>query len=557
MATPPTLSPSEVEILRQGKTDPSVVTDYFFRPRGAERGWLFDENFTPDGAWQKDVHLAIQRDITIIGGFGTGKTSGIGMSASVWALSVSDFKFLNVAPKAWQAKLMYDFIMTAARNTRFEELIWECPRKPHPKIIIRYYIDDILYESTLEFMSVDKDGTNILSWEGDWLHIDEAGLIDDLESVIINTGSRLRGSVNRRERLGRFSMASNSWDNFYLWYYFDQASADPDNFLSIVVSSRANKNITEEQLARMLARIPIDERPRFIDGLRPEGRGWYFSKEKIYECEDPYMGAYVEQMARTQVPGYKYDKLHGAGVVNFAIPPQANKLYMFFGDPGVGAAPQRNAPTLMGWDVSNFPRKPAPLIAFWWGDGGGRIAPWVNKMFDYIAIYKPIYCGIDATGPQKNMNYLINEYMFKKRFERRAEVDENGIEIIEEYGYKSPLGEVKGIGSLDFSGSMKNTYLQAARLLIESQLLIWPRDIIGIRSQLSNYDPEKDKKIAQDIVATIGMSAHAIRTWFHVDPQALLASINSQNDQALSKTKRLPNGGARLKRSIRHKAFYR
>lgn len=536
------LTPSEIEILRVSDKDPDQFTDYFFRPRGEDRGWRFDENFTPEGAWQKTVHVAEQRDITVIGGFGTGKTVGIGMSATVWASVTRDFKFLNVAPKAWQAKLMYDAVLTNARNTRFEELIWEKPRKPHPKIIIRYKIGKVIYESSLEFMSADKDATGILSWEGDWLHIDEAGLLDNLEEVIINAGSRLRGAVRGRSRLGRFSMASNSWDNFYLWYYYDQAAGDPENFLSIVVSSRHNKNITPQQLARMLARIPVDERPRYIEGLRPEGKGWYFSKEKIYECEDIMAGAIIEAQAAKGVHGFAYEKLYGAGVIHFKIPPRANRLYMVFGDPGTGAAPQRNAPVLMVWDVTSFPTRPATLMAFWWGNGNGRISPWVEKMFDFIREYHPIYAGVDATGPQKNMNYLINEHLFKERFKHEG--------IDGEPGYLSPFGMVRGIGSLDFSGAMKHTYLQASRLLIEANLFSWPKAVVGIRSQLSNYDPENDRRIAQDIVATIGMSAHAIRIWFHVDPQSLIAETRPVADQPANETRRLPDVG-RSKRSGR------
>jgi len=536
------LTPSEIEILRVSDKDPDQFTDYFFRPHGEDKGWRFDENFTPEGAWQKTVHVAEQRDITVIGGFGTGKTVGIGMSATVWASVTRDFKFLNVAPKAWQAKLMYDAILTNARNTRFEDLIWEKPRKPHPKIVIRYKIGKVLYESSLEFMSADKDATGILSWEGDWLHIDEAGLLDNLEEVIINAGSRLRGAVRGRSRLGRFSMASNSWDNFYLWYYYDQAAGDPENFLSIVVSSRHNKNITPQQLARMLARIPADERPRYIEGLRPEGKGWYFSKEKIYDCEDPLAGSIIEAQAGRDASGFAYEKLYGAGVIHFKIPPRPGRLYMVFGDPGTGAAPQRNAPVLMVWDVTSFPQRPATLMAFWWGNGGGRISPWVEKMFDFIKEYRPIYAGVDATGPQKNMNYLINEHLFKERFKHEG--------IDGEPGYLSPFGMVRGIGSLDFSGAMKHTYLQASRLLIEANLLSWPKAVVGIRSQLSNYDPENDKRIAQDIVATIGMSAHAIRIWFHVDPQSLIAETRQVVDQPADETRRLPPGG-RSRRSNR------
>jgi len=515
MRFPATLTPSEIEILRETRNDPNIFADYFFKPVGEEHGWMFDANFDPEGAWQKNLVVAEQKDITVIGGFGTGKTSGVGMGACLWAVTLRDFKFLNVAPNAWQAKLMYDQILTNVNGTRFNDLIWEKPRRPHPKLVIKFYIGKILYESTLEFMSADKDATGILSWEGDWLHVDEAGLIDNLEMVIINAGSRLRGSVRGRTRLGRFSMASNSWDNYQLWYYFDLASGDPQNFLSMMVSSRHNHNVTEEQLARMVARIPVEERERFIEGSRPEGRGWYFAKEKIYECEDQYFGEYIENSALTGKPGYVYEKLYGAGVVRFRIPPKPGSMYMLFGDPGIGAAPQRNAPCLMLWNVDMFPKVPARLVAFWWGNGYNRIAPFIDEMFKLIEIYRPVFTGIDSTGPQKNMHYLINEHLFKESFYYYDTT--NNVQT----GYLSPYGYISGIGAMDFSGNMKNTYLISARLMIESHLLAWPKSVIGIRSQLSNYDPEKDKKIAQDIVATIGMSCYGIRTFFHITPEEM------------------------------------
>lgn len=510
------LTESEVEILRQGIQDPDVVTDYFFRPTGTEHGWRFDENFDPEGAWQKQVHQAAQKDIVIVGGFGTGKTSGIAMSAIVWCLLTRDFKFLNVAQKVYQAKQMYDFVLSIARNTRFEDLIWEKPRRPYPRIVLRYKIGKAVYESTMEFMSVDKDSTGILSWEGDWVNIEEAGLLDNLDENVINLGSRIRGTIRHRERLARLSMISNSWDNFWLWYYFDRADADPENFLSIVVSTRHNHNILPEQFKRMLARIPVDEQQRFIDGTRPEGKGSYFAREAIYACEDEMAGYLVEENTSRNVAGYAIQRLHGAGIVYLSTPPDRNKLYIEVGDPGTDGAPRRNAPVLTVWDVSDFPAHPARLVLFWWGNGDGRIGPFVDKMLDFADLYRPFKVFIDATGPQKNSAQLINEHIFRNRFSAsRVRTDGDLQEFIED-GFDSPMGLVKGISGMDFSGYRKTEYLLALKLFIEGCLLVWPKNITGIRSQLSNYDIEKDKKIAQDIVATMAMAAFAIRGCFNV-----------------------------------------
>lgn len=512
--------------------NPSLFTNYFFAPYGEEKGFIFDDNFMEEGKWQEDLHSAKQKDCTIIGGFGTGKTLGVAMSASTWCALTSDFKFLNVAPRAWQSKLMYDLILLQARGTRFEDLIWEKPRKPYPKITLRYKISDRIYESSMEFMSADKNATGILSWEGDWLHVDEAGLLDNLEEVIINLGSRLRGTVRGRERLGRFSMTSNSWDNFYLWYYFDLAAGQPEHYFSVVVASRHNRNVTKDQLARMMARIPEDERDRFLEGARPEGRGRYFSRDAVYSCEVAGMAEIAEQKVKSGTGGYEHVKLYGAGIVKWSTPPQKNKVYMLFGDPGTDGPPKRNSPILMLWDVTEFPKKPAILKSFWWGNGGGRISPFIEEMFRKMAIYKPMYIGIDSTGTQKNMNELINEYRF---------AEEYGDDI--EMGYQTDVNRVHGIHGLDFSGTKKAAYLQSCRLLIEASLFKWPKEIIGIRSQLTNYDLEKDRgystKIVQDIVATMAMSAYAIRIWFHVSPKELLAASTVLDRQEAKGSSRL------------------
>lgn len=529
MKTEAILTPSEIEILQQAREDPDIFTGYFFKKGKDDHGFLFDYNFVDEGKWQKRVHTAEQKEITVIGGFGTGKTLGVGMSAATWCAMTADFQFLNVAPKAWQSKLMYDDILREARGTRYADLIWKKPQRPYPKIVIRFRIGGKLYESSMEFMSADKNAQGILSWEGDWINIDEAGQLDNLEEVIRNLGSRLRGTVRGRERLGRFSMTSNSWDNYDLWYYFDMAMEQPDTYLSIQSSSRHNKNITPEQLTRMTAKIPKDERERFIDGARPEGRGRYFSKQTVYDCEIKGLSEIVEAEAERGTPHYEFETLQGAGPIRWQTPPRKNRLYMLFGDPGVGNPPYRNAPVLIMYDVTDFPGKPARIVSFWWGYGGGRITPFVERMFRLLNIYKPVFCGIDSTGPQKNINTLINEYAFANDFEVEGKP-----------GYISPLGIITGISGLDFSGSKKGTYLNALRLFIEAGLMEWPREIIGIRSQLTNYDPERDKKIAQDIVATMSMGAYAIRIWFHVDPAELLAKTNTLVNPAPPGPRRLP-----------------
>jgi hypothetical protein len=503
-----TLTPSEAEIVKNSSDDPNIFADYWFRPHGTDKGWTFDDNFTEDGKWQRTVHEAAQTDIIVIGGFGTGKTIGIGMSGMVWAATTPYFKFLNVAEKAWQAKQMYDYVLQTVAGTPFEKLIYEKPRRPFPAIIIKYKIGNTLVESSLEFMSADKDATGILSWEGDWINVEEAGLLDNLEEIITSVGTRLRGSIRGRSRLGRLSLISNSWDNPYLWYLFDLAEADPDNYLSLVVSTRQNKNVTPQQFAKMLARIPVDERERFIEGTRPEGRGNYFAKQCVFACEDQLQGELAQREADLGTPGYVVYKMLGAGVFWYQEPPRKNHIYFMLGDPGAGKAPNRNAPVIGVWDVTQFPGEAARMVAFWWGDGNNQITPFVDKLLELDQTYRPALKACDATGPQKNTHELINIQHFDSP--------------------DMPVSTLNKVIGLDFSGGHKMAYLIAARLFIEAGLLKWPKSIVGVRSQLTNYDPLKDKvgkpKIPQDIVSMFSMAAHIMRIYFNVEISTLAVS---------------------------------
>lgn len=498
-----TVTESEAKIIGASGADPDIFAAYWFKPEG-DNPWLFDDNFTENGKWQKKLHLAAQTDIVVIGGFGTGKTIGVGMSACVWGATTPNFKFLNVAEKAWQAKQMYDYVLTTVAGTPFEKLVYEKPRRPFPMIVIKYIIGGIMVQSTMEFMSADKDATGILSWEGDWINIEEAGLLDNLEEIVTSVGSRLRGSIRGRARLGRLSMISNSWDNPYLWYNFDLATQDPDLYLSMVVSTRDNKNVTPQQFAKMLARIPIDERDRFIEGTRPEGKGSYFAKNSVYACEDQLQGEMTAKLAFEGVEGNIVYKMPGVGIYYYQEAVLRGRIYFLIGDPGTGKAPNRNAPVIMVWDVTDFPNKPAKMVAFWWGDGGNQIMPFVNKLIEWDQYYAPMLKGIDATGPQKNTHEIINLQFFND----------------------NSLDNKKKVLPLDFSAGHKMAYLVACRLFIEGQYLRWPKLIAGIRSQLTNYDPLKDKqgmpKIPQDIVSAMAMASHVMRVYFNVEISTLV-----------------------------------
>lgn len=531
------LSESEIKILQQGQTDVNLAAGYWFKPKDREP-FIFDYKFAEGGKWQKMVHHAQQPNVIVVGGYGTGKTIGVGMSAALWCASVADFKFMNCAPVAFQARQMYDGIMALIEGTPFEKLVHKAPQRPFPRIDLKFYVGSTLVQSQLEFMSVDKNGAKILSWEGDWVNIDEGGRLDELEETTGHLGSRLRGSVRGRARLGRFSITTNSWDNFFLWYLFDLAMDYPEDYLSLVLSTRDNKNVTAAQLKQMLRRIPEEEHARWIDGTRPEGKGTYFSKESVHAGQDSEQEERILSMAAAEVSGYVAKQVRGPGYYWFEEPARPGRMYVLTGDPGTYNPPRRNAPAICVWDATGFPQKKAKMVALWWGFGNNSIKPFVDKFIELKEKYDPIIAGMDSTATQKNMAELMNIHYITPS------------EILEDTGKQS-----RHITALDFSGSKGKGYLVALRLLLEARLMTWPKMMTGIRSQLTNYDVHNDKKLAQDIVAAMSMSAHVIYSLFGMGVTDVEdeAEIQRRIDQIIAENRLMGGRGSRSSTNTRNK----
>jgi hypothetical protein len=529
----PVLTEDEKEIITLGRENPNIFTDYWFRPYGEEKGFLFDENFDPEGAWQLKAHNAAQSDIIVVGGFFSGKTLGIGVSMFVWGCQTyPDFRFLGVANTLKQSRYMYDKIIALARNTPAERLIFSAPLTPWPRIEIKFWWDDTLVESYLEWGSLDNKTASeaISGFEGDIICIDEAFQIPNLEDMLTILGTRVRGSFRGRERVGRFIMLTNSWENPYGWYLWDLASSDPMDHLSILVASKHNHNVTPDQLRRAAARIPEDERDRFLEGIRPQGKGIYFSNDSIYACEDALIGQLAEDFVRSQVPGWNVIYQHGAGIVYYTQPPEKGHKYLMFGDPGTKGAPNRDAPVWIVWDVTNFPNEPANLVAFWWGNGKGQIIAFIGTMVRFILMYRPYMAGMDSTGTQKNAAMAINLHLRGGRIKNPQILAWLGKDIDTTKGIKIPK-DIQLIG-MDFSVGKKGQMLFSGKMMLDAHRFRWPKSIAGIRSQLSMYDPLDDKpskpKFPQDIVAVICMSAHAIQNLFAIE----LDENETEDDEA-------------------------
>jgi len=480
------LSDAERVIIERAWTDARWFTDYWLN------GWLFDNRIaTP---WQLDMHHAPQGDLTAIGGFGCGKTVAFGISYLVRCATIPYYKFLNVAPVAWQSKQMWSSIKQTLIGTRMSDfMVVKMVERPYPKIVIA---NDYVGESTMEFMSADKQGDKILSWEGDAIHIDECGLIQDLEDLSRNLASRLRGTLRHknlwnkkqweeRPREARFSMSSNAWENPYMWWRLDMADKEPNYYWGKLLSTYDNENLTGDQIRKLEGKITSKEdRDRWLKGHRPKGIGDQFSAEMIEKCLDESLVSITKEAIEKDLEGYALREADKVGVWNWELPADKDRIYMVIGDPGQGNPPYRNAPSIGVFDITDFPKGPAVMRAFWWGFGRGSYQPFVSQMWQYAATYKSTDLAFDSTGTQKMMDELV--------FER------DGLPVV----------------GMNLAG-MKMAFNTALKLFMDKELIKLP-DLSGIRAQLGNYKLP-DTGIPQDIVSMLQMASGYLRKFYYVD----------------------------------------
>lgn len=484
------LTDADRQIFHQARLDGGdarYFTDYYLN------GWLFD--FQIADPWQLEVHHGEWDDLTVVGGYGCGKTLAFGVSYLVRCATIPQYKFLNIAGVAYQSRQMFESLRDLVQDTKlkkwFVDMGGRIIERPYPMIELR---NDYIGRSSMEFMSGDKQGQNILSWEGDAVHIDEAGLIDELEDLCRNMGTRLRGTIIHKDlftgqrtirpRESRLSMSSNSWENPYMWWRLDMAKELPAEYWGRLLSTYDNKNLTEKQIRNFEKKITTkDDRERWLEGVRPIGSGDQFSKEMIESCTDAGLD---EIMAREQAlgtHGYIQEFAPKCGCIIWEMPPDKGRHYMVIGDPGQGNPPYRNAPCILVWDFSGFPEAAAVLRAFWWGFARGSYQPFVDTFYRYVKTYGSIDAAFDSTGTQKMMNELV--------FERDSII-------------------VQGLNMTGY----KHVYNTELKLLMDKQLMKFP-GIPAIRSQLGNYKIP-DTKLAQDVVATMQMSAGYLRKFYYV-----------------------------------------
>jgi len=495
------LSPQEIEIMERSRSLSTGGIDLFWMY------WSAPEDATADQARQDLIHVppdeynppllpgqfvplrpfpwasriahGEETDAVIVAGVGSGKTLNMVLVAGYYCCMLPNFRYLGTAPISWQADLSYkDFLQQALdynnddRPRRIRRWIDRVVYRPYPTV---YFVNG----STMEFKSLDKDATSILTWSGDMITVDQAEDDSiDLEQVSGNLGSRLRGQVGGRARLGKLVFLANSAYNPMLWEMFDRYNSDPTS-LAMTMSSYDNPVLTKRSLADMAKRFrDKDEAKRMMYAERPLPKGKEFTGETIEHAQSAGLDKIMSDALEEHMPGYIIESSRTAGTTRWIIPPQKDHMYVMVGDPGQGNPPYRNSAAILVYDVTDVPKQPATLAAFDWVYGYGSYWPFINKMIEWYDEYHPYIAAFDATGTQKSF-------------------DDLGV-----------LDQSKVWMPLNLS-NLKMHMVLCAKVLLSRGIIQMPKSLFSIWNQLLMWCMP-DKNLQQDIASAVFMGAYVI-----------------------------------------------
>lgn len=481
-----------------------------------QHGWIPLE-------WGSRMHYAKQPDHTILGGFGCSKTTHVGMSAFAWCCSQPRFRFVCAAGFLSNAKPMFEEIRNAIEDTRAERFIarsrgGELRMTESPFPIIRFKNG-----SQMVFLGADKDIRKVRSESGDWYCVEQSESHSDLGQVTLELGTRTRGRVRGRRRLGRLTFVANSGEAPELWERFDNSETDQTTYFSYNLTSFDNPHLNMDDINRLRRACGDDDDmiDQYMRGLKPVGKFRDFPKEVVSQCEsrdlDEQMLAYIED--REVIRDAHLRSVRGVGPVLWSLPKRKDRDYAVYGDPGTKDPPSRGAGVVIVLDETGWPEHPAQLVHFQWTTGGNRIGPWIDDfewaVTKFDAQARAYY---DSTGDQKN----IDELSFQDR------------SLI-----------VEGINMSGIKHGMKLKLLR----IMERNMIYWAKGLSPIRQQLARYDEREDKghsRLPQDIVMTLFLAANELA-------KRMIDTGETKGTGTVRKMVRGP-GGIRRKRTVRSRA---
>ena len=370
-----------------------------------KHGWLWMP-------WQLQAYHDPRPEQTIVGGMGSGKTAYNAVSLVCMAMTIPHFRGFNFAPQMVQAQEVYGYIKNHFMDTPFwNRFVTAYPMRPYPRITIK---NSFVGESTIEIYSIEKDSEKIRTLEGDVAFVDQGEKFENLDDVVRDIGSRLRGRIGNRPRIGRLCIVANAGDNPQLWTRYDQGEYQSKYFMSLNPSSYDNIWLTDADRDNLRRRVSSDaneaEVEQWMNGRRPLGKGEHFPGHLVKAATDDNLDKIMNERIEATDPGYikaESPKLHVYKWEMPPEPPEMKRVYCVIGDPGQGNPPDRNSGVIMTWDITDFPKNPATMRGFAWIAGHGSYLPFFQQFVQYTENYQAKdRCAFDSTGTQKGFNEL-------------------------------------------------------------------------------------------------------------------------------------------------------
>lgn len=402
----------------------------------------------------------------------SGKSWGEMLNNMIRMATLRQFRAFVLAPFQEQAKEIFDQVLNTIADTEYaKRFLIAAPRSPRPKLIIG---NDLVGESTMEFYPINENPEKVLNLSGDVAHIEQAEQLEEIQKLIRLVGSRFRGRVGGRERLGLIRFIANAEDNTELWDLVDEAEEDPAEILYLAPSTFDNIHNTPRQLKIIAKRMGSDPniRASALKGARPIGSGEHFPHSAIAKCRADWLDDLMADGLKRELSGFHRVEAPKAGVVEWTIPPMENGIHLLVADPGWANPPERNSAAIMVFEITDFPTRPAHLRAFAWVYGNGSPDPWLQKYAEYCIEYNCVSRNaFDATGPQAGYERWVH-----------------GLHTLLPTPY-------------NFGGVAKFVALNTTKKMINNGLLTFP-NLPMLFNQMTKYKLPDDK-IRQDLVMAV------------------------------------------------------
>lgn len=449
-------------------------------------------------------YTGIIPNVTFIAGIATGKTTAVAASYLVDCLTIPYFRALNTSVTAKQAELPFAMVQGWIENgNKLDHLIGDVALRPYPTITFKN-------GSVWIFRTAGKDARFIRGSEYDRINYDEAGLDPVGETIKVLRG-RLRGTrVDGTQRMVRLDVTTSPTPAPWLEERFhkgwkESPDFDPENFLSLRISTYMNTSLTAQMIRLMEAEYSDDMIDVELRGMFPEYGLSLFPRGHVLACTDQSLNDAAELALRPENggkarPGYTIEEHPRFGITKFELPAEPGSIYIMGGDPGTDSPPKRNTGVVMVMDTT---KKPNQIVYFHWVDGKGSYNPFLSSYKYALDKYRPVLRGLDTTGTQKAIDELAFENV--------------GIQV----------------DGLSFNRD-KEGMLNSLIVAVTNHSMSWPV-IRGIQRQMTTYSRETDKKIPQDIVMTLAELAYLERHAPELD--ASTASVGGSINNHYSRTR--------------------